>query len=260
MKRVNIFLIVLTFAVGLLFYSRLPAQMPMHWNIRGEIDNYMPKEQAAWWLPVMMVIMWVVFQVLPKFDPKKDKYHLFRHEYEIIQTGIIGFFAYLYGIIIYASMNPGLDITPFLFVGLGMLFILMGNYMSKIRQNYFLGIKTPWTLSSEANWNKTHRFASWCFVGAGILTMAEAVFYWQAPVVIFASIVLAAFLPMLYSLLLFKGKEKAMKWVYAGLAIIIVGLLLVKGISGEDDWICRNGEWIRHGNPSAAMPIGNCTK
>lgn len=192
------------FLGSFVWYPKLPQMIPMHWNVLGEIDNYWPKQSGVLFLPVLTLIMYVSFLFIPKLDPKKEKYHLFSKEWEIIQTAIVGFMAYIQFVIIYLSLNPLVSILPLMFIGLGTLFILIGNYMSKIRQNYFIGVKTPWTLASEDNWNKTHRFASWTFVMAGIITLAEAYFLWFSPVIIFSCIMLASFSPIIYSFLLYK--------------------------------------------------------
>lgn len=255
---INLILIVLTFISGMVLYPSLPQQIPMHWNIQGQIDNYMAKEYGVFLFPVMMLFIFILFRVLPSFDPKKEKYHLFKHEWEIIQTGFMGFFTYLHFVILYISMHPSTQMMPFMFLGLGSLFILIGNYLSKIRQNYFIGIKVPWTLANEDNWNKTHRFASWCFVAAGLATLIEGYFLWYAPVIIFGSIMLAALLPILYSFLLYKKSVRLMKYVYLVLALLVVSLAFLRIVSGEDEWICRNGQWVKHGAPSSPMPDQSC--
>jgi len=268
MKIINSAIIVFMFLIGIVLFPALPDSIPMHWNVFGQVDNYMPKNPAVFLLPILTTVMFIAFQIFPSFDPKKDKYRLFKHEWEIMQFGLVAFFAYLHFIILYLTLNPAVAMMPLMFVGLGVLFILMGNYMSKIRQNYFIGMKLPWTLASEDNWNKTHRFASWCFVGAGILTLAEAYFIWFAPVVIFGSIFLALALPIIYSFLLFKKAAHKMKYIYITLFAIIFIVGIIRLISGEDDWICErqpasaggSGEarWVKHGQPSAPMPTGEC--
>lgn len=258
MKIINAILILSTLIVGALLYPQLPEQMPMHWNALGKIDGYMPKNMALLFMPVLMIVMYISFRIFPDFDPKKEKYKLFAREWNIMQTALIGFFTYMHFMIIYLTLNPGVSMMPLMFIGLGTLFILMGNYMSKIRQNYFIGIKVPWTLSSEDNWNKTHRFASWCFVGAGILTLIEAYFIWYAPAVIFGSIILAAFLPIVYSFLLYKKAIHQMKYVYLGILLVIAGIILLRGMTPEDTWICSEGKWVQHGKPSTPMPTTEC--
>jgi uncharacterized membrane protein len=260
MKFLRLFFVVSMFAVGLYLFPELPSSMPIHWNIRGEIDNYASREFAVWMFPVLAIGMFALFEIAPSFDPKKEKYKLFAHEWDIMKTGILGFFAYIHFVTLYVSLHQNTNIMPLMFMGFGSLFILMGNYMSKIRQNYFIGIKVPWTLADEDNWNKTHRFASWCFVGAGILTLAEAYFIWFAPVIIFGSIFLAAGLPIIYSFLLYKHAEDNMKFVYILLALIILSVAGLRFISGEDDWMCQNGTWVAHGQPSSHMPEEPCFK
>lgn len=242
----------------LILYPQLPSLMPTHWNIQGNVDSVMPKNIAAFLMPILTLGIYILFLVVPNFDPNKKKYALFQREWEIMQTGFIGFFAYLHFIILYISLNPGTQLLPLMFIGLGALFILMGNYMSKIRQNYFIGIKVPWTLANEDNWNKTHRYASWCFVAAGILTLAEAYFIWYAPFIIFGSLLLAGVLPTVYSFLLFKKQTSAMKYVYIGIIVVLAVMGFIRGISEEDDWICREGNWVKHGKPSTPVPSVEC--
>jgi len=258
MKIFNVILIGLSFLLGIFLYPQLPNQIPMHWNVMGQIDGYMAKNIGVWLMPMIALVMYISFQILPNFDPNKKKYKLFQHEWEIMQVGLVGFFTYMQCIVLYLTLHPTVLMMPLMFIGLGTLFILMGNYMSKIRQNYFIGIKVPWTLADEDNWNKTHRFASWCFVGAGILMLIEAYVLWNAPVIIFGSILLAAILPILYSFLLYKKAVHIMKFIYIGLFVAIMLIAAVRMFSGEDDWICKNGQWIRHGNPSAPMLVESC--
>lgn len=254
----SIFLLAVVIVGSIYLYPLLPAQIPTHWNIRGTIDQYSPKETAAWMMPGLMFAMIVGFRLLPIFDPNKEKYNLFRKEWHIIQSGLIGFFAFMHAIMMYAALNKQINIMPFMFAGMGSLFILLGNYLSKIRQNYFIGIRTPWTLASEDNWNKTHRYASWTFVFMGLTVLAEALFLWYPAPVIFGSIFLGSFLPVAYSFLLFKKKDHAMKYVYMVIAMFIAITLFIRITSGEDTWICEKGAWIQHGKPSTAKPVTPC--
>ncbi|OGG04802.1 hypothetical protein A2Z33_05835 [Candidatus Gottesmanbacteria bacterium RBG_16_52_11] len=258
MKKLTALIIAAQLFFAWLAFPRLPELMPVHWNFRGQIDSYMPKLQAALMMPVMSVVMAVLFAVLPNIDPKNDKYRLFAREWQIIQTGFMAFFAWMQFIIFYVSLNPAAKMMPLMFIGLGALFILLGNYLSKIRQNYFIGIKIPWTLSSEDNWNKTHRYASWTFVAAGILTLAESYFIWYAPAVIFGSIMLATVLPVIYSFLLYKKAAYKMKYVYAALLFVILAVSLLRLTGPEDTWICSGGTWVRHGSPAQAAPSTPC--
>ncbi len=259
MRKILAAIILVMFGLSGALYSRLPEQIPTHWNILGQIDQYMPKPQGAFLLPTLAAIIVVLFHLAPSFfQTPKEKLQLFEREWKIIQLAILGFFAYLHAVILYISLYPRTEMMPLMFIGLGSLFILMGNYMSKIRQNHFLGVRVPWTLANEDNWNKTHRFASWTFVGAGIATLVEAVFLWYAPIVIFGSIMLAAILPIIYSYLLFKRAEHLMKYIVLALIFVGSAIVFIRGTTAEDTWLCQNGQWVMHGKPSAPMPTNSC--
>jgi uncharacterized membrane protein len=255
---INAILLAIVFIGSLVALPYLPPNIPMHWNVLGQVDSVVPKESGIWFLPLLTVLMFICFRILPVFDPKKEKYKLFHREWEIMQTGFLLFFSYIQFMVVYLSLRPEVPMMPLMFIGLGALYILIGNYMSKIRQNYFIGIRVPWTLASEDNWNKTHRFASWCYVIAGLVTLVESYFIWYAPIVIFGSIILASFLPMVYSFLLFKKKASSMKYVYIAIACAIIFVGVLRLASGEDGWICSGGQWVAHGHPDSAMPTGSC--
>jgi uncharacterized membrane protein len=257
MKKIRLVIVLIMFFLAWYFYPVLPEMMPMHWNVRGEIDRYMVKSQAVWVFPLITLLMFVGFELLPSIDPKREKYKLFTKEWEIIKTVFIGLFAYMQFVVFYLS-NSKDQILPLFFIGLGAFFIILGNFLSKIRQNFFIGIRVPWTLSDEDNWNKTHRFASWCFVIAGLVIFTESIFIWFAPAVIMISIIIAAILPIIYSFLYFKKAEEKMKYVYIGLFLIIAVIFSIRLASGEDDWICESGKWVRHGNPSFPAPTSPC--
>lgn len=203
----NIFLVIFSFISSVVARPYLPDKIPMHWNLAGEIDSYANKNYGIFYLPLMMLAMLILFELSPKLDPKKENYKIFKKEWLIIKTGILTLFAYLQGTIIYLALNPDKDVRPLIFIGLGSLFVLIGNYLSKIRQNYFIGVKLPWTLADEGNWNKSHRLASWTFVLAGLVILLEAVVVFYPGLVIGTSLFLAIVLPIVYSYYLFKQKS-----------------------------------------------------
>ena len=112
----------------------------------------------------MILGMIVLFWFLPKLDPKKENYEKFGKAWEVFQFAIIGFTAYIHIISLIMAMHPEYSMSPFMFGGLGVFFIILGNFMGKIRRNYFVGIKTPWTIDNEEVWNKTTRLSGWLWV------------------------------------------------------------------------------------------------
>jgi uncharacterized membrane protein len=181
--KISVFWFLKITLVGTMFFTGwylldiLPEEFPMHWNYRGEVDRYMAKEKGIYILPFLTLGLTLFFPLLQKIDPRKEKYQQFRKPWEIFQLLFVVFFAYIYFISLYIALHPDLSMNTFMLSGIGVLFIVLGNYMGKIRQNYFVGIKTPWTLHNEMIWNKTHRLGAWCFVLGGFVFLAEA--YYQ---------------------------------------------------------------------------------
>jgi uncharacterized membrane protein len=191
------------------FSQKLGNTVPIHWNFRGEVDGYGSKWMALGLFPALILTMMAVFSFLPNIDPKGEKYEQFSHTWELLQMLILGFMAYAYVLTLSIPFFPGANMGTFMVFGLGTLFVLMGNYFGKIRSNYFLGIRTPWTLADEDNWNKTHRFGGRVFVVAGLAVLISAATppQWSFAVLLVA-VLCAVVLPFGYSYRIFQKKRK----------------------------------------------------
>jgi len=249
-----------TFAAAAILYPHLPDQIPTHWNFAGQPNQYSPKTYGAWILPGVMLLMVVLFPLLRRFDPKAENYAAFAHAWDVFQTAFVAFMAYIFVITMVATFDPSQSamVGRYVVFGIGALFVIIGNYMGKIRQNWFIGLRTPWTLADPETWSKSQRFAGWMFVLCGLVAMAESLIWWHAAWVFFWAVALAVILPIVHSYLIFKGKKTAtslIAFALLALVILIVGLRLV---AGEDDWICRDGTWVTHGNPSVPQPETPC--
>lgn len=202
---IQLLLILATLWIWLLFYNQLPETIPTHWNYMWQADNFWPKAFHIFGIPGLMLVLTILFNILPKLDPKKDKYEQFSKVWEIMKYSFIIFFAYIYFVTIYIILNPSVSINLFMNIWLWILFVVLGNYMGKIRQNYFVGIKTPWTLANEEVWNKTHRLWGWSFMLAWLIFILSA---FMAPWFIWISIVFliifCLIIPIIYSYLIFK--------------------------------------------------------
>lgn len=166
-----VLLILATAALWLVFYSKLPAELPIHWNAKGEIDNYMSKSGAMLINLGIMVAMHLLLQWLPKIDPKKENYKSFSRSYSMINAALFIFLFLVNVVIILIGLGYDLSMNTFMPIVLGALFVVIGNYMQQVKPNYFVGIKTPWTLANETVWRKTHRFSSKLFVAAGFIVL-----------------------------------------------------------------------------------------
>jgi len=196
------------YLIGFILLNDLPAQMPMHWNIAGEVDNYIDKNLAIIIFPSITLAITLMFPLLSRIDPRRENYALFKKSWIILQSVIVLFMAYMYFVTLYLTFNPDLSIIPFIFTGIGILFMVIGNYLSKIRQNYFVGIKTPWTLDNEEVWNRTHRLGAWLFFIAGFVTVIEGIVQWYVFPVFITCILIASLVPIIYSYIIFKKFEK----------------------------------------------------
>jgi len=205
---IKLVLFVLLLGGSLIAWPYLPEMVPSHWNIQGEVDQYWPRVWSVFFAPGIYLAMWVLFSYIPKLDPRKEKYSLFVDSWNILQLVIMSFFVYLQGIIFAYVLLPGLDFTRMILIGMGVLFVLIGNYMGKIKQNYFIGVKTPWALDNVDNWNKTQRLGGWMFVIAGLVFLLEAFWQWQMLAVLIAQIIMMVFVPFIYSYYLFRTMKK----------------------------------------------------
>ena len=188
-------------------YSKLPEMIPTHWNIQWVADDFWPKKVSLFMIPVITFFMLLMFQVLPKFDPKKENYPKFEKAYEAFQFAIIWFFAYLYVFTTFAAIY-NLDINKFIFIWMWALFAILWNYMWKIRRNYFVWIRLPWTLEDDEIWNKTHRFWGKAFILSGIVLILSWIFSFNFPILVLISIFGSIFVTMIYSYLEFRKAKK----------------------------------------------------
>jgi immunity protein, SdpI family len=191
-------------------YSRLPDQIPTHWNIQGQIDGYGSKQWAAYLVPGMLAGMLVLFSVIPWLSPKRFEVDSFRSTYWFIVLVVTAAMAYVHGLILWAGVSGGVDITRALLAGLLIMFGLIGNVLGKVRRNFWVGVRTPWTIASERVWNDTHRLAARLFVAAalvGLLVLLPPIPVSAASVAVFGLIIAAALGPAFYSLWLYKRLE-----------------------------------------------------
>lgn len=209
--KVAIAFLVAGLALSPYFYANFPERVPTHWGLSGQPDAYGPRAFAAFFFPAMIVGIYLLLSFVPRLDPKRERYAEFSKAYGVIKAGIVGFMTYIYALTGLAGMGYPVRIdvaVPFM---VGLLFVLIGNYFGKVRNNWFVGIRTPWTLSSEVVWNRTHRFGGMVFVLAGILIAASS---FLAPVpkfaIFIASVVVMVVAPMAYSYVLWR-RERAAK-------------------------------------------------
>jgi uncharacterized membrane protein len=204
-------LVAITTAAGAWLYTSLPDQIPTHWNIRGEVDGYGGK-WTLFIFPVMMVVMLALFYFLPALSPKQFEVDAFRSTYLFIMTLVIGLFAYMDGVMLYVvhqtvAKHATVDLGRAFLAGMFLFFALMGNVIGKVRKNFYIGVRVPWTLASDRVWNDTHRLAAWVWVSAGAIGFAMIVL--GAPIIAaFGVLIVSAFIPVIYSFVHYKSLER----------------------------------------------------
>jgi uncharacterized membrane protein len=203
-------LVVAAVAVGVSIwaYPSLPPTVATHWNVRGPADGFSSRIVAVSIFPIVVLLMTGLFNVLPKVDPRRENYGKFLSTYWLIANAVIVFMLIGHGMIIATGLGYPVKIDRPLPIGLGVLFIVLGNYLTRVEPNWFVGIRTPWTLSSDSVWRKTHRTGGWLMVIGGFVVAASAFLPHGAflPLLITA-IVIMAVIPVVQSYILWKREQ-----------------------------------------------------
>lgn len=202
--------IAMTLAAALAFWlllPHLPERIPVHFDIHGRADRWGSPWTLFWVGPGMMAIMTAVFAVLPWLSPRRFGVEEFERTYLALMLIVLAADAYFFAVMAWAALVPAVPVSKLVIGGVAGLAILLGNLMGKVRRNFFIGIRTPWTIASEKVWYATHRFAARSGVVGGLA--AVAVLALDAPAWIAIVAVAAGFLlPVLYSLLHYKRLER----------------------------------------------------
>ena len=204
MKKVEaiiIGLVLISFMVSLYFYPLMPEKIAIHWNLQGQVDGYASKFPGLFILPSLFVGIALLLITIPKVDPLKENIEKFRKYYDgfIILFSAFMVFIHLYVI----SWNIGIRISPniVLPLGFGILFFYCGILCENAKRNWFIGIRTPWTLSSERVWEKTHKIGGRLFKACGIISIVGLLFPSHATYFILIPVMFAAAFLIVFSYL-----------------------------------------------------------
>ncbi|MGB5358629.1 MAG: SdpI family protein [Eudoraea sp.] len=190
-------------------WNQLPEKVPMHWNIKGEIDRYGDKIELII-IPILLpLLIYIIFLVIPKMDPK-NKLQNMGNKYQNIKTLLTLFMSILALFIIYSIKNKSLTNPNYILLSMGVLYTILGNYFKTIKPNYFIGIRTPWTLENDTVWQETHLLAGkiW-FIGGLMVVFSSLILNGQSNLTVFIIITMVMVLiPIIYSYLKFKKIKK----------------------------------------------------
>ena len=198
----------LAVAISIWAYPRLPPTVATHWNLRGTPDGFSSRGLAVAIMPLLIVGMTGLFNVLPKIDPRRENYARFLTSYWLIANAVIVFMLVAHAMIIASGLGFSVRVDRLMPVGIGLLFVFLGNYLTRVEPNWFVGIRTPWTLSSDTVWRKTHRTGGWLMVIGGVVLAIGAFLPHGAflPLLV-VTILLVALIPIVQSYVLWKREQ-----------------------------------------------------
>lgn len=200
-------LIAIALAAGLVLYARLPDPMPSHWNATGEIDGYMSKFWGVFLMPILTIALTGFFLIIPQIDPLKANIAKFRGAFNWFIVAFVAYMLYIHALTLAASLGFQFNMTMMLLPVVGILFIGIGYMMKQAKRNFFIGIRTPWTLSSETVWDETHKLGSKLFVLGGVVTIISAFLGEAGFWLMMIAIMVAAFVPIVYSYILWRREN-----------------------------------------------------
>lgn len=204
----SIFMLVLSFAASVYFYMHFPARVPIHWNYAGQVDGWGSAGFAAFFLPVLNVILYLLLTFIPMFDPKKENIAAFGEIYGLFKTALIFVMTAIFFMVGYSGLGYQVPVGVYVPLLIGLLFLLIGYVLKRAKQNWTIGIRTPWTLSSETVWNKTHQMASRYFIIAGVIIGLEGLMPVWLRVPAFVLALVLVFVPVVCSYFLFRKEQK----------------------------------------------------
>jgi len=184
-------------------YPQLPAQVPTHWDLQGHVNGSMPRFWGAAFPALMILALGVLTPLLPRISPRRFEITPFAHVYGIVMLAIQGVMLVVGLSALLGGAGYAMPMRTIAMLSVGVLLMVLGNYMGKLRKNFFIGIRTPWTLASDAVWERTHRLGGWLFMLAGLVTVFGVLFgvpAWFMPAVI----AVAALIPCVYSCLVYR--------------------------------------------------------
>ena len=211
-RRLNAFSLALiagSFLFSAAVYLWLPDQIPSHWNIAGEVDSTMSKTWGAFMMPLIMLGLYGVFLLIPALSPKGYGIEASNSGFTAIRVAVFALFALLNVLILLAALGVPIAMGSAVSIAVGGLLAVLGWFLDRLPRNFYVGIRTPWTIVDEDNWTRTHRLGKWLFMAAGLAMVAGGIMGANALIIVAAALV-AGLVPMIYSYLIYRqGPGKA---------------------------------------------------
>ena len=211
MKRwISPLLVVVSVIVSVVAYPSMAEQVPTHWNMQGEVDGWSSRFVVAWMIPLTMASMLVIFRILPHIDPRRANYEKFRGAYDAIVITTMVFMTGLHMLLLAFATGSEVPIGRVIPAAVGAFFMVLGVLLPRAHPNWFIGIRTPWTMTSDVAWERTHRLGGTLFLLSGVLTvLASVVTPRQAAWVLIVSASVAGVTVIAYSYVVWRQEKAA---------------------------------------------------
>jgi uncharacterized membrane protein len=207
-KWIPLLIVIAAFAASAIVYPRLPLSVPTHWDMTGRPNGWSSRFWGASVMPIFLVVIWGFLRILPAIDPRGANYAKFDGAFEAIVVSIMLFMLGMHIIVLRAALGLPVAMQRVVPVGVGVLLVVIGNLLPRARPNWFVGIRTPWTLSSDRVWEKTHRFGGRVFVAGGLVIVLAglAISQW-AHIVLLTVVLLCVAAVLIYSYVEWKREQ-----------------------------------------------------
>jgi uncharacterized membrane protein len=186
-------------------WPRLPERVPTHWNLRGEVNGWSGKTFGGFFVPALAAAIWLLMPLLRLLDPRRENYDRFDSTFFTLVNGIVLFMGAMHVLMLGSALGWPIDMGRASFVLIGLVFIVLGNFLPRVRSNWWIGVRTPWTLENDRVWRETHRLAGWTFVAAGVVSIGAVLL--PAPVrgpIAFGALALGGVSPAVWSYVLWR--------------------------------------------------------
>lgn len=168
--------ILLSFILGVYFYAQMPEEIASHWNAQGQVNGYMSKFWGLFLMPLLSVGLFLLFVLIPRIDPLKSNIVKFRKYYDRFIVLVIGFLFYIYLLTLFWNLGVTFSLISSLMPAFAVLFYYCGVLTENAKRNWFIGIRTPWTISSERVWDKTNKMGGKLFKACGVIALLGVFF------------------------------------------------------------------------------------
>jgi uncharacterized membrane protein len=172
-KWIPAILILAAVIVTIAVYPRLPEQIPTHWSISGEVNGWSNRLFGAWMMPLIMAVIWLFMRAIPHIDPRKANYEKFSGMYDALVILILTFMLLMHVVILLSATGTVIRMDRVVMPAVGVFIAIMGLLLPRAQPNWFVGFRTPWTLTSDLSWERTHKVGGMLFIALGVLIVAS---------------------------------------------------------------------------------------